>query len=123
MSTLGPLRGCRMTFHGTFEKIGYRNGFAGPEKRVVLKNLKDERGRVLVDKISIAYTKGFEDLGVVDDGATLSFKARVKEKIKEGCSLDSERPVYWQFILANPTGIKVIAVKEADGIEDEKEAG
>jgi hypothetical protein len=98
-----------MTFLGTFEKIGYRNGYAGPEKRVVLKNLRDKNGRILMDKITIAYTKGFEDLGVVSPGSTIIFEARVKEKIKGGCSLDSERPVYWYFILANPTKISIMS--------------
>lgn len=108
MKELAPLLGKRIMFLGTVEKIVIKNGYGGPEKKIHLSDLMDIDGTILAEKTIINYTKGFEDLGIVEKGTRICFEARVKQKVAGGWSKAADTPLLWEFALSYPTNLSIV---------------
>lgn len=74
--------GKKMEFIATFWQYGVlrRNGVVG--KTILLKSLRDLKGRLLADHIWINYTAGFDAVGTFEKGERVGFTAFVSEYFK-----------------------------------------
>lgn len=74
--------GQRKRFSATFERFGEKRGFRGNTIRtLLLKDVRDESGKIVTDHIWFDYTSGFKKI-VLKQGITIGFDARVKEYLK-----------------------------------------
>lgn len=105
---LKALEDVRQTFTGVFVREGIKNGYKGPLKTILLKDIKDLDGNYITDHLWFNYTKGFESLGVLKEGEQLQFNARSKpyEKGYKGYRDDVYCPVEWDYKLSHPTKIQ-----------------
>jgi hypothetical protein len=107
---LKKIQGNRGKFNGIFEKYGSKKNWNGyPETTVLLKEIKDVNGKVVSDHLWFNLTKGFEEIGEINEGDIISFEARVKPYTKgyvnyrEG--IDDRRTDYR---LSHPTKFYII---------------
>ncbi len=108
---LSRIKGSRGTFSGTFVRFGIKNGFKGPERTVLLKDVKDENGQVVADHLWFNLTKGFKSLNLIE-GDEVEFDARAKEYIK-GYKGRNERarleaPLEIDYLLSYPTRVHIL---------------
>lgn len=98
----------RGTFTGTFIRTGCKNGYRGQVKTVLLGDIKDKNGVILTDHLWFNYTKGFEDLGELEEGDTIQFNARCREYEKgyKGYMDNVYKPIEKDYKLSYPTKIK-----------------
>lgn len=83
--------GERKTFTGTFTRFGKKSRYK-PKKvgdewiafdvTVLLVDVKDNDGNPVTDHLWFNYTKGFENLGNLQEGDVIGFDARVEPYIK-----------------------------------------
>lgn len=97
----------RTSFVGVFERFGIKNGFKGPEKTILLINIKDLNGKNITDHLWFNYTKGFQKLGELKEGDVIQFDARVKkyEKGYKGYRDDVFYPPVEDYKLSHPSKI------------------
>lgn len=70
----------RKKFLGVYHREGKKTNWKGyPETTILLKDIKDESGRIVTDHVWFALTKGFEELGQLSPGDVIEFEARVTE--------------------------------------------
>lgn len=102
----------RGTFTGTFVREGSKNGYKGPERTLLLKDIKDINGNILCDHLWFNYTKGFDKLGKLAEGEVIQFNARCKEYQKgyKGYRDDVYKPLEWDYKLSHPTKIIKVGV-------------
>lgn len=80
---LAKKEGIRGVFTGTFERFGTKLGYrGGAESTVLLKQIRDESGKIVSDHLWFNFTKGFASLGPMKVGDLVQFHARVKPYIK-----------------------------------------
>jgi hypothetical protein len=106
--------GTRTTFRGTFERLGTKNGYMGPEKTVLLKDIENIGGKIICDHLWFNLTKGFSRLGL-RQGDVVEFDARVTkyEKGYKGRRWDVYKPIETDYKLSHPTKVKkVIGTRE-----------
>ena len=74
----------RMIFTGVFKRFGKKtNNYKGwLETTVLLVNVKNEKGEIVTDHLWFNYTKGFRNLGDLEQGNMIEFHARVKSYLK-----------------------------------------
>jgi hypothetical protein len=90
----------RQTFTGIFDRIGYKPGFRGSASTmtVLLKDIRDKKGKFLTPHVWLNYTKRFQELNL-SWGDRIEFQARVKEYRKgSNSSID--------YRLSHPTQAK-----------------
>lgn len=98
----------RKSFIGTFKRFGMKNGFKGPQKTVLLVDIKDTEKKEVADHLWFNYTKGFEKLGELNEGDVIRFDARVKkyEKGYKGYRDDVfNAPIRTDYKLSHPSKI------------------
>jgi hypothetical protein len=98
----------RGTFYGEFVRKGYKKGWRGTLPTILLKNIRDENGKLMCDHLWFNYTKGFEALGELEEGAIIQFDARVRPYIKgyKGYRDDVwDCPIEKDYKLSHPTKI------------------
>jgi hypothetical protein len=103
---LAKQNGVRATFHGTFERFGTKNGWAGPERTLLLRNVCDEGGTRVCDHLWFNLTKAFEALAL-QPGDPVQFDARVKAYTKGyfGRREDVYKPAETDYKLSHPTRV------------------
>ncbi len=108
---LKELEDVRQTFVGVFVREGIKNGYKGPLKTILLKDIQDLEGNLITDHLWFNYTKGFEALGKLKEGTRIQFDARSKpyEKGYKGYREDVYCPVQWDYKLSHPSKIKRLA--------------
>src|SRR5690348_16275744 len=80
---LQKIQGKRGKFYGTFEKYGSKKNWKGYEETtILLKDIKDEEGKIVSDHLWFNETKGFEKIGELNEGDTIQFEARVRPYTK-----------------------------------------
>ena len=117
-NALANYRELRGTFTGVFERQGIKNGWTGPEKTILLLEIKDEKGQVLCDHLWFNYTKGFQSLGNLAKGDIIQFDARAKTYIKgyRGWRDDVwDKPVSQDWKLSFPTKLRKLGNDATDG--------
>jgi len=104
---LATIEGVRDIFTGTFERFGVKNGWAGVEKTVLLKDIKNKNGDIISDHLWFNFTKGFENLQL-EKGDIIQFEARVKEYYKgyKGYREGIYKPIEKDYKLSYPSKIK-----------------
>lgn len=108
---LGTMNGNRASFTGTFVRMGTKKGWRGDvDFTILLKDIKDESQQIVCNHLWFNYTKGFEDVGNLEEGYILSFSARVKEYEKGyfGRREDVYKPSEIDYKLSHPTKIRKI---------------
>jgi len=103
----------RLTFVGVFERYGTKTNWNGyPENTILLKDIKNQLGKNVTDHIWFSLTKGFQNLGKLENGDIVQFQARVKPYTKgyvgrnEFDMVVDEREI--DYKLNNPTKIEKI---------------
>jgi hypothetical protein len=99
----------RRNFSGIFVRFGKKNNYMGNEETtVLLKDIKDNSGKILCDHLWFNFTKGFEKINLKENDI-VRFDARVKSYIKgyKGYNLEREieSPLREDFKLSHPTKI------------------
>jgi len=100
----------RGMFQGIFVRYGTKNGYKGPIKTVLLRQIQAVGGEIVSDHLWFNFTKGFEALGVCQEDDHIEFCARVKryEKGYNGYRDDVYCPIETDYKLSHPTQIKKI---------------
>jgi|ERR1035437_1341536 hypothetical protein len=98
----------RTEFSGTFVRFGEKNGYLGPLKTILLKDVKDNDGNMVTDHLWFNFTKGFAKMNLQEDD-TVYFNGRVKEYTKgyRGWREGVERNIETDYKLSHPTKISV----------------
>lgn len=106
---LKKIDGVRATFQGTFVRFGEKNGWHGPEKTVLLENVKNEEGLIVTQHLWFNLTKGFQKLNL-NPGDVVQFDARVAkyEKGYKGYREDVYKSVQTDYKLSHPSKLKKI---------------
>lgn len=110
---LEQLEEVRDTFTGVFERFGVKNGWKGlAEPTVLLKNIKNSKGKFMTEHLWFNLTKGFDSLGL-EEGDLIQFDARVKSYVKgyRGFREDVYRPLEIDYKLSHPTKISILSKK------------
>lgn len=105
----------RHVFTATFIRFGFRDGYKGPVKTILLQDvLLDDK--IVTDHLWFDLTKGFESADLLP-GDVVEFCARVSiyEKGYKGYRNDVfDRPIEKDYRLSRPTKIKKIGKKSID---------
>lgn len=104
----------RDTFSGTLVRIGTKNGWNKVEQTILLKDVKNKDGIIVTDHLWFNYTKGFQALGLLQEGDIIEFCARVKRYIKgyQGYREDVFKPIETDYKLSYPTGVRKLGQGE-----------
>lgn len=97
----------RETFQGEFVRYGLKSGWHGQDKTILLRNIKRKDGKIVSDHLWFNFTKGFSNLGELQEGDIIQFDARVKEYEKgyKGWREDVYKPIEIDYKLSHPTKI------------------
>jgi hypothetical protein len=114
----------RKTFIGVFKRYGTRDGYKDnpPVKTILLTDIKTD-GELVTNHIWFTLTKGFKQLGELEEGTIIMFDARVKPYTKgyRGHRIDvyqDRSPVHQDYKLNNPTNIRLLSdVITAGGVQ------
>jgi hypothetical protein len=117
---LGENEGERSLYTGEFIRTGFKNGFKGPVKTVLLKDVKDENGQLVTDHLWFNMTKGFEEANL-QPGDIVEFRGKVEKYIKgyRGRREDVYKPLVTDYKLSRPT--KVRKLDPESGAHGDKE--
>lgn len=102
----------RHVFTATFVRFGFRNGYIGPVKTILLQDVTLD-SKIVSDHLWFDLTKGFSDADL-SPGDVVEFCARVSayEKGYKGHKDDVlNRPIERDYRLSRPTKIKKIRKK------------
>lgn len=102
----------RHVFTATFIRFGFRDGYKGPVKTILLQDVLLD-GKIVTDHLWFDLTKGFESADLLP-GDVVEFCARVSvyEKGYKGYRNDVfDRPIEKDYRLSRPTKIKKIGKK------------
>lgn len=105
----------RHVFTATFIRFGFRDGYKGPVKTILLQDVLLD-GKIVTDHLWFDLTKGFESADLLP-GDVVEFCARVSiyEKGYKGYRNDVfDRPIEKDYRLSRPTKIKKIGKKSID---------
>ena len=107
---LANQEGVRETFTGKFVRYGSKNGWHGPDKTVLLSDIKNVEGNIITDHLWFNFTKGFENLKLKENDI-VQFDARVKSYVKGymGYRDDVWKPTMRDYKLSHPTKLKVVS--------------
>ena len=94
----------RDTFIGTFERYGSKNGWSG-QRTVLLKDIKNNEGKVITGHLWFNLTKGFQKLHM-KNGDIIQFDARVKSYVKGYDKIDRKI----DYKLSYPTKLKKLLI-------------
>jgi hypothetical protein len=106
---LEKIENVRDCFTGEFVRFGIKNGYKGPLKTVLLKDIKDKEGNSVCDHLWFNLTLGFENL-MLQEGDRIEFNARVKQYVKGyfGYREDVYKPIEQDYKLSHPTKVRKI---------------
>jgi len=110
---LAHINGKRFTFEGIFERFGIKSSFGHPKHTLLLRDVKDNSGKVVTDHLWFNVGKRFDSLKL-QAGDIVRFDARVKPYVKgyRGYRDDVyDKPVETDYRLSNPTNLRKV-VKE-----------
>lgn len=99
----------RHTFVATVGRYGWKNGWKGPIRTILLKNVITN-GEVVCDHLWFTMSKGFENARLME-GDVIQFKARVGTYLKgyKGWRNDVfDKPIERDWKLQYPTDIKKV---------------
>jgi hypothetical protein len=119
---LEKLAGKRMRFSGTFERYGTKRAYRGPDLvTILLKDVKDDKGRIVSDHLWFNLTTEFEYCGMTE-GDAVSFDARVTgyEKGYFGHRMVEDKPCGYDYRLARPTKVSVEPKEDRHGATDNR---
>lgn len=105
----------RHVFTATFIRFGFRDGYKGPVKTILLQDVLLD-GKIVTDHLWFDLTKGFESADLLP-GDVVEFCAGVSiyEKGYKGYRNDVfDRPIEKDYRLSRPTKIKKIGKKSID---------
>lgn len=105
---LEEIKDVRGTFIGTFVREGTKRGYKGDLPTILLKDITDIEGNFITDHLWFNYTKGFANLGKLNEGDKIQFNARSKvyEKGYKGRRDDVYYPIEQDYKLSHPSKIK-----------------
>jgi len=107
---LKQANGNRSIFEGIFERFGIKNSFGHPKHTLLLKDIKDNSGKVVTDHLWFNVGKRFDSLKL-QAGDIVRFDARVKPYVKgyRGYREDVyDSPVETDYKLSNPTNLRKV---------------
>lgn len=102
----------RPVFTATFIRFGFRDGYKGPVKTILLQDVLLD-GKIVTDHLWFDLTKGFESADLLP-GDVVEFCARVSIYEKGYRNDVFDRPIEKDYRLSRPTKIKKIGKKSID---------
>ncbi|MGC3946508.1 MAG: hypothetical protein QM762_18620 [Chryseolinea sp.] len=100
----------RKKFQAVYQREGKKINWKGySETTILLKDIKDETGKIVTDHLWFTMTKGFEALGTLTAGDVIEFEARVTDYRKGYVNRRinvNQRSV--DYKLSRPTKMKVV---------------
>ena len=106
---LKALENERLKFTGIFERFGIKSGWQGSEETtILLKDIKNEKNKIVSEHCWFNYTKGFQKLELKNK-VKVEFYARVTPYIKgyvNNRDFIDNREI--DYRLSHPTKIKII---------------
>lgn len=118
---LAHINGKRFTFEGIFERFGTKSSFGHSKHTLLLRDVKDNSGKVVTDHLWFVVGKRFDSLNL-QAGDIVRFDARVKPYVKgyRGYREDVyDSPIETDYKLSNPTNLrKVTKETPQSSIED-----
>ena len=86
----------RAAFSGTFDRIGSKKGWRGPEQTLLVKNVINAEGQVVMGQVWLKSTEEFASLDLCS-GDVIEFDARVNESASD--------PSKGGFRLSHPSNV------------------
>lgn len=105
--------GKRTAYTGEFVRNGIKHGFRGDIITILLKDVKDETGKLVTDHLWFNMTKGFEN-AKLEPGDIVEFRGKVEKYTKgyQGRREDIfEKPIESDYKLSRPTKVKNLGKK------------
>jgi hypothetical protein len=105
---LGQKEGERDLYTGEFVRLGWKNGYKGMLRTVLLKDVKDSNGNIVTEHLWFNLTKGFEALDL-QEGDIVEFRGRVEMYVKgyKGYRDDVyDKPLEEDWKLSRPTKVR-----------------
>lgn len=108
---LAPHHLRRLTFTGTFVRVGTKPGWKGKVvQTLLLRDIKDDAGNVLTDHLWFNLTREFATLDL-QEGDEVKFDARVTRYLKgyrgrREDELAFDKPPTWDYRLSHPTHVR-----------------
>lgn len=103
----------RHTFTATFVRFGMKNGYKGPEKTVLLQDVKLD-DKIVCDHLRFNFTKGFQQCNL-QEGDVVQFDGRIAsyEKGYKGYREDPElifsHPIETDYKIERPSKVSVVS--------------
>lgn len=111
---LQSMGGIREEFTGIFVRFGIKTAWIGMQKTVLLSDIKNKHGKVVVDHLWFNMTAGFSKINL-QEGDEVSFRGRVKQYLKGYAGhreeIQWEKPIEKDYKLSHPTNIRLIKRK------------
>jgi hypothetical protein len=99
----------RCTFTGIVNRFGSKTNYGHPKTTLLLKEIKDNSGKIVTEHLWFDFGKQFEKLNLIV-GDVISFDARVTEYIKgyKGYREDIYKPLEIDYRLSNLTKVRKV---------------
>lgn len=109
-----------MRFTGIFERFGLKDGWQGvSETTVLLRDIRNDWGKIVCDHLWFNYTKGFQRLGELKQGDIIEFQARIMPYVKGYINYREETDNReLDYKLSYPTRLKKHQKQEAEKTPD-----
>ena len=115
---LEGLEGKRLTFTATFWHYGIFRSYRGSGRTILLKFIRDMKGRLLADHMWINYTQSFDAVGEFSQGDMVCFDASVGKYIKgyigERIEDRLNHPAREDYRLKYPHNVKKIGTRDVN---------
>jgi len=106
---LGKKEGERSLYTGEFIRTGLKHGYMGDVVTILLKDVKDESGKIVTDHLWFNMTKGFAQADL-QTGDIVEFRGRVEKYVKgyKGWRYDVDKPLEEDYKLSFPTKVRKV---------------
>jgi hypothetical protein len=108
---LRSINDVRKKFLGVYQREGKKTNWKGySESTILLKDIRDESGKVVTDHLWFSMTRGFEALGTLTTGDVIEFEARVTDYKKGYVNKRihvNQRSV--DYKLSRPTKMRIVS--------------
>lgn len=107
--SLRAKEGVRSLYTGEFVRTGIKHGYMGYVVTVLLKDVRDESGKIVTDHLWFNMTKGFKQANLLA-GDIVEFRGRVERYVKGymGCRYDVCKLLEEDYKLSFPTKVRKV---------------
>lgn len=119
---LEGLLGKRIKVSAVFWKYGVYSSYRGVGRTILLRDVRNVRGRLIASHVWINYTASFDAVGEFRQGDRVEFDARIdryfKGYIGEQIDFRLSHPIKEDFGLTYPHNVRKLVDRDKDGISE-----